>query len=319
VGAVVVWRGQIIGEGWHQAFGGPHAEVHAIQNVADKSLLRESTLYVSLEPCNHHGKTPPCTQLILAHGLPRVVVGSIDPNPAMGGKSIALLRAAGLEVLLAADQQPALDLNKHFLTNQGLRRPFLTLKWAESQDGYIAAFDAHGKIVRTAISGVEAAHHVHRLRHEHQAILVGAGTALVDAPALTCRHWPGRNPVRIILDQDLRVPANAAVFRGDGLVIVVNASREGADGNIRYIRHSGTLENLMSQLYLHHHLGSILVEGGADVLMQFIRAQLMDEAHRIIAPKALHHGLAAPQVQPDWQVMPALQLGADSLLLYQRA
>jgi diaminohydroxyphosphoribosylaminopyrimidine deaminase/5-amino-6-(5-phosphoribosylamino)uracil reductase len=296
VGAVVVHSGRILGEGWHQRFGGPHAEVNAVAAVpeVDRHLLSEATIYVSLEPCNHHGKTPPCTGLILQHRIPRVVIGSLDPNPQMQGKSVAHLRAHGVEVIVAADQGPALAINRHFWTNQTLRRPHVTLKWAQSPDGFIATRDAQGKPIRTAITGPEAARWVHQLRHNHQAILVGAGTALTDDPALNTRHWPGRNPIGILLDRRLEVPRTAQLF-GLSQVIVVNVLRDAQDGHLRYLQSGGSPEEFIPMLYAAG-IGSILVEGGAHVLKAFLDAGLWDDAFVLYGKDALGDGLPAPQL-----------------------
>jgi diaminohydroxyphosphoribosylaminopyrimidine deaminase / 5-amino-6-(5-phosphoribosylamino)uracil reductase len=297
VGALVVHAGRILGEGWHQQYGGPHAEVHAVAAVpeAERHLLAEATLYVSLEPCNHHGKTPPCTDLILRHGIPRVVVGSLDPNPQMQGKSVAHLRAHGVEVLVAADQGPALALNRHFWTNQTWHRPHVTLKWAQSADGFIAAHDAHGQPQRTAITGPEAARWVHRLRHEHQAILIGAGTALIDDPALTTRHWPGRDPVGILLDDQLRVPRSARLF-GLPRVLVCNDIRTGHEGHVAYLQGpSDDLAALLHRLY-GAGIGSILVEGGAAVLQAWLQSGHWDEAYVLHGNQRLGEGVAAPRM-----------------------
>jgi diaminohydroxyphosphoribosylaminopyrimidine deaminase / 5-amino-6-(5-phosphoribosylamino)uracil reductase len=307
VGALVVHAGRILGEGWHQQYGGPHAEVHAVAAVpeAERHLLAEATLYVSLEPCNHHGKTPPCTELILRHRIPRVVIGSLDPNPQMQGRSVAHLRAQGVEVIVAADQGPALALNRHFWTNQTLRRPHVTLKWAQSQDGFIAALDADGQPMRTAITGPEAARWVHRLRHEHQAILIGAGTALIDDPALTTRHWPGRDPVGILLDRRLVVPRSARLF-GLPQVIVINDAHMQQDGHIRYLQAGASPHEFLPALYAAG-IGSILVEGGAQVLSAFLAEGLWDEAFVLKGPENLGKGLSAPAI-PDGMK----QLGASN-------
>jgi diaminohydroxyphosphoribosylaminopyrimidine deaminase/5-amino-6-(5-phosphoribosylamino)uracil reductase len=317
VGAVVVHGGRIIGEGYHKQFGGPHAEVNAVAAVVDTSLLPESTLYVSLEPCNHHGKTPPCTDLILRHGIRRVVVGSLDPHPEMGGKSITLLRNAGIEVIVAQDPTPFLELNRHFWINQGQGRPFVTLKWAESADGFIAALDAQGNKVRTAISGPQIARHVHALRHAHHAILVGAGTALVDDPALDTRLWPGRSPLPIVLDMDDQVPSTARLFQGKPRGLAISGKQNALEGHVKRILHRGDIGELLERLYREEHIGSILVEGGADILAQFIHSGKVDEIQRIIAPKLLVNGLAAPVIGAGFGLKEVLKVGEDSLELYQ--
>lgn len=316
VGAVLVHGSRIIGEGWHQQYGGPHAEVNAIAAVspADQHLIAASILHVSLEPCNHHGKTPPCTDLILRHGIRHVVVGSLDPYPRMQGLSVARLRVQGVKVEVV-DYPPCLALNRHFWTNQSLRRPHVTLKWAESADGFIAAHDASGQPIRTAITGPEAARWVHQLRHEHHAILIGAGTALIDDPALTTRHWPGRDPIGVLLDRQLRVPRTAQLF-GLPRVLVWNEVREGRDGHVYYVQDPiDDLAILLARLGQAGY-GSILVEGGAEVLSAFLAEGLWDDAFVLRAPRTLGAGLAAP-ASPHMNASARGKLGLDEWVYFE--
>lgn len=314
VGAVVVLDGKIIGEGWHEAFGGPHAEVMAIRTVADQSQLSKACLYVSLEPCNHHGKTPPCTELIIKHGIPRVVVGSIDPNPSMGGKSMEMLRGHGVEVVLAEDQTPYQELNPHFWINQRLHRPFITLKWAQSQDGFIAGRGDSGLPVRTAISGQESARLVHRLRHEHHAILVGANTVLTDDPKLDTRHFPGRNAISIVLDAEMKVGGDSDFFKNRDRSILVNGKESGQYGNLTLIQHTGSLQELLEHLYSVEKIGSILVEGGTQVLQQFLNSGLADEVIVIQGQIFLKNGLQAPIIPPSFRQTHAFESGKDRIV-----
>lgn len=294
VGAVVVYQGRIIGEGFHQRYGGPHAEVHAINAVEDPSLLSESTLYVSLEPCNHQGKTPPCTSLILQHSIPKVVIGSLDPNPQMAGKSVALLRKNGVAVEVNDDPAPFEMLNRHFWLNQQLTRPFITLKWAESRDGFIAQTDATGKPRPTLISAPAVSRFVHQLRGQHQAILVGQNTVLIDNPSLTTRRWAGPDPVRILFDHDAALPRSLHVF-AEGRVIVLNQLRTETNGNIRYLNVAGrNLSETLNLLYAEEKIGSILVEGGAFTLQKFLEAGLWDECYQNIGAAELGRGIKAP-------------------------
>lgn len=279
-------------------------------------MLPDSVLYVSLEPCNHQGKTPPCTDLILRHGIRHVVIGSIDPNPAMGGKSVDLLRAAGVQVDIAPDPVPFVALNRHFWTNQLEKRPFVLLKWAESRDGFLAALNKDGKPLRTAISGPESAQHVHWLRHMHQAILIGATTAMVDDPGLNTRLWPGYNPLPILLDADCIVPTNSKLFAKDRCVLIVNRHVEKQDGPITWIRHDGPLHALMARLYTTFKVGSLLVEGGGDVLRQFLEAGMVDEVRQVMGPATLGKGVPAPKI-PGYFIESGLEmLGADILRCY---
>ena len=298
VGSVVVYNGKIIGEGWHQFFGGPHAEVNAIASVEQKELLPYSTIYVSLEPCNHHGKTPPCADLILEHRIPKVVIGSLDPNPKMAGRSVKMLREQGVSVEVAADQSPFQELNEHFWYNQKHHRPFITLKWAESQDGFIAGLDEDGRPVSTAISPSFVSRWVHALRHEHQAILVGKNTVLTDDPSLTTRKWPGDHPTRIFLDRKLEIPSSAKIY-GPGKVIVINELKNQVEGDTTFFvpveeEAFDDLGMLMTELYGRLRIGSILVEGGRSVLDQFIAQGIWNEAWKNIGSKRLGEGIQAP-------------------------
>lgn len=318
VGAVVVHEGRIIGEGWHERYGGPHAEVNAVRSVADRGLLRESTLYVSLEPCNHFGKTPPCTDLILESGIPHVVIGSLDPNPQMGGKSVALLMERGVRVDVLEDQSAFAELNKHFWLNQRLHRPYILLKWAESADGFIAGLNAHGQPEPRAISGMETNRYFHSLRHEFHGILIGRQTALVDNPSLTTRHFPGRNPVRLVLDALGDLPGDLKVFEGEG-AMVIRRGESGQVGNIRFIGVPDpyNLPELLGRLYSEARIGSILVEGGANVLQQFIDAGVYDEVIRCVGPQPLGAGVAAPKLPEGMQAAQTMASGLDRLESYR--
>lgn len=296
VGAVVVHDGQIIGEGWHQEYGGPHAEVNAIQAVKDPSLLLNSTLYVSLEPCNHVGKTPACAVLILKSGIPRLVVGCTDPNPQMAGRSLQILKDRGVEVILSENPVPFQELLRHFQVNQQSQRPYITVKWAQSKDGFIAARDEAGKGIRTKISEAAAATFTHQLRAEHSAILIGANTALIDLPSLSTRHFPGPNPVKILLDPDLSIPLSNPVFSG-GKIIVINSKKSEKADHITWLmaETEGKSIDFLQMLYQEFEIGSILVEGGSAVLTDFLQSKPVDEIVRITAPILLGNGIKGPE------------------------
>ncbi|MFN8396296.1 MAG: bifunctional diaminohydroxyphosphoribosylaminopyrimidine deaminase/5-amino-6-(5-phosphoribosylamino)uracil reductase RibD [Bacteroidia bacterium] len=319
VGAVVVHQGRIIGEGCHERYGGPHAEVNAVRSVANKELLRDCTLYVSLEPCNHHGKTPPCTDLILEHGIPRVFVCSLDPNPQMRGKSVAMLHRRGVAVTLLDDYEDFIELNKHFWVNQQLHRPYILLKWAESADGFIAGLNAEGRPEPRAISGMETNRYFHSLRHELQGILIGRETALVDNPSLTTRHFPGRNPLRLVLDESGDLPPTLKVFEGEG-AMVIRRGESGQEGNIRYfgVPDPFDLPDLLRRLYAEARIGSILVEGGANVLQQFIDAGEWDEIIRCVAPLRLGAGVAAPMLLEGMEAAQVIASGEDRLEVFRK-
>lgn len=248
VGAVIVTpEGRIIGEGWHRKYGEGHAEVNAIASVSDESLLRECTMYVTLEPCSHYGKTPPCAELIIRKRIPRVVIGTADPFAKVSGRGIAMLRDAGVDVTVGMLQDECLELNSKFFTAHTLHRPYITLKWAESADGYI-----DGKI-STPLTSVE----VHRLRALHDAILVGSNTWLADRPALTVRHYAGHSPQRVMLDRRGRLYGRQEC---DDIIILSSYT---------------SLTEAMTLLY-ERNITSVLVEGGARVLEAFLREHLYD-------------------------------------------
>ena len=312
VGCVIVADDQIIGEGWHRAYGEAHAEVRALEAVSQQELLRRATLYVTLEPCSHYGKTPPCAKAIVQAGIPRVVIASLDPNPLVAGKGMAYLQAHGLEVstgLLAAE---ARALNRRFLQSFEQSRPYLVLKWAESADRFMDPLRAQGEQGSMAISSALSRQDAHRLRAEQQAILVGKNTALTDNPALTLRHWPGRNPIRILIDPQLQVPRHFALFNDTTPVLVFNRLRNEREGHIQYCQYQGQTLAPAELLQSLHGLGiqSLLVEGGAHTLQAFLEAGLWDEIYIYRAPHTLHQGLPSPTL-PDLQPVSVDRLGED--------
>lgn len=279
VGAVVVDdNGLVIGEGYHRRCGEAHAEVNAIASVKDREALRRSTIYVTLEPCSHYGKTPPCARLIIESGIPRVVVGAGDPFREVAGRGIRMLRDAGVEVVEGVLAEESRRLNRRFMTAHECRRPFITLKWAQSADGFMDSDRPDGR--PAVFSGKLGAMLVHRLRSMHDAILVGSGTALADNPRLDCRLWPGRSPQPVVLDRRGRLDASA--LRMNSPMIVTGCDDVGAP---------------MSELY-SRGITSVLVEGGPTVLDAFLRAGLWDEARVEVSPSRLgRHGRAqAPAV-----------------------
>lgn len=298
VGAVVVHEGRIIGEGYHRCCGQPHAEVNAIASVADESLLSRSTLYVSLEPCSHYGKTPPCAELIVAKRIPRVVVGCLDPFPAVSGRGIARLREAGVEVVTGVLDEECRELNRTFMTFQTRHRPFVTLKWAQSSDGYMDRVREPGEPAARISDDVSSVW-VHRLRAEADAILVGTRTAIADNPSLTARLWPGRSPLRIVLDEHARVPADVRLFT-DGLpTLVVTGPETGyaaLPASVELVRlpfGEALIPELLDELY-RRRLQHLVVEGGAALLQSFLQSGCWDEARVETGPMALGQGVAAP-------------------------
>lgn len=295
VGAVIVYQDTIIGEGYHIRCGEAHAEVNAIRSVKDESLLKDATIYVSLEPCSHYGKTPPCADLIIKKRIPRVVVGCMDPFSLVAGRGIAKLKQAGVEVTVGVLEEECRYLIRRFITFNTLKRPYVMLKWAESADGFIDVERTDGKPV--VLSSELTAMLVHKKRAEHDAILVGRRTALLDNPSLTTRCWYGKNPVRLVIDKDLTLSDGLRLF--DGTVetwVFTQKDAVQTRPNVEYIRLDFTrniLPQIMEVLY-QRKKQSLLVEGGSVLLQSFIDAGLWDEACVEQAPARLKQGVRAP-------------------------
>lgn len=294
VGAVLVHEGRIIGEGYHEKFGGPHAEVNCISSVKpeDHPLIQQATLYVSLEPCAHFGKTPPCTDLIIEKKISRVVIGCKDPFGLVDGKGIDRLKAAGIETIVGVLEQQCRTINKRFFCFFETFRPYITLKWAQSSDGLIA-----GGSKRVMISNAHSNRLVHQWRSAEMAVMVGTNTALFDDPELTTRHWPGRNPVRLVVDLTLRLPLSLKIFDGVNRTVVFNKLRDEEHVNLRYYR-IDPKESLPKQVICalrDMKIQSLLVEGGAQLLQTFIDEGIWDEARVITNPAVtIKKGIAAP-------------------------
>lgn len=297
VGSVIVCQGKIIGEGYHHRAGEAHAEINAIASVTDKRLLPQSTIYVSLEPCAHYGKTPPCAKKIIECGFRRVVIGSLDLHAVVNGQGIKMMEEAGIEVSVSQLPKPFYHLNRRFFTFHQQKRPYIILKWAESTDGFI---DNNFHTAR--ISNEIASQYVHHLRSREHAILTGSGTALQDNPGLTTRHIVGRNPLRLLLDSALQVPATSRLFDGAAETVILNSVRSEVKGNVTYVKtEPRDLSAVLHKLF-ELQIQSVLVEGGAKILNSFLAAGLWDEIH-IIKNENLKfgNGTAAPQLNfvPD--------------------
>ncbi|WP_090000177.1 bifunctional diaminohydroxyphosphoribosylaminopyrimidine deaminase/5-amino-6-(5-phosphoribosylamino)uracil reductase RibD [Chryseobacterium taichungense] len=274
VGSVIVHHDKIIGEGYHHKAGENHAEINAINSVEDKSLIPESTIYVSLEPCAHYGKTPPCALKIKELGFKRVVIGAMDSHDKVNGKGKKIIQDAGIEVISGVLEKECITLNKRFFTFHEKKRPYIILKWAQSGDGFI---DKDFKPF--SISNSLVNQFVHQLRADEQAILVGTQTALNDNPSLTVRNVEGTNPVRILLDFDLKVPADFNIYNNEAKTIVINATKEEIQDHIHFIKinKENFVQELMNVLY-KEQIQSLIIEGGKFTLQQFINANLWDEA-----------------------------------------
>ena len=315
VGAVIVHHDKILGEGYHQKYGGPHAEVNAINMVLTKypnaaALLSESIIYVSLEPCAHYGKTPPCADLIIKHGIPNVVVGCRDPFDQVNGKGIDKLKAAGINVITGVLEKECLDLNRRFFTRVRLQRPYIILKWAKTEDCFFAP---HNK-VQFWITGKESRTLVHKWRSEEDAILVGKNTVMADNPKLDTRLWHGKSPKRIIIDRNLEINRDCNVFDNSVETFVFNAVKIEVENNIKYI----ALEDfdrfvpqyILYQLYLQD-IQSVIIEGGAYTLTRFIEAGLWDEARVFTGDASINNGIASPAI--TGKLKGTFKIGKDSL------
>ncbi len=296
VGAVIVCNGRIIGEGYHIRYGEPHAEVNAIRSVKNAELLKQSTIYVSLEPCSHYGKTPPCADLIIEKGIPRVVVGCLDPFPEVAGRGIRKLREAGREVIVGTLEEACKELISHFITFNTLHRPYITLKWAESADGFLDVNRESGTpvILSTPLSAML----VHKKRAESDAILVGTRTARLDNPSLTVRNWQGRNPVRVVIDRELSLPTSLHLFDDKVPTLVFTAHTRPDTEQVKYITtdySAPILPQMMNKLY-ELQLQSLLVEGGRQLLQSFIDAGLWDEIFIERCTPMLQSGVKAPEI-----------------------
>lgn len=312
VGAVIVCDGKIIGEGWHRKCGEAHAEVNAVNSVADKSLLKKSTIYVSLEPCAHVGRTPACADMLIREGIPNIVVGSIDPFEKVAGKGIEKLKNAGRNVKIGVLRDECDWLNRRFFTFHTKRRPYVILKWAQTADGFIDGIRNDSKTPPLKITDQHFSTLVHKWRTEEDAILVGTRTALLDNPQLTARLWSGRNPVRVCIDREMEIPTSSKIFDNQAKTIVITSrtlslSKGEIEGsNSRNFGYSNILfcpanfnESLVPQILdilYRNEIQSVIVEGGAQTLNSFISLGLWDEA-RIFTNSRLTigNGIKAPE------------------------
>lgn len=316
VGAVLVHDNRIIGEGWHQQYGGPHAEVNCIKSVteADRAFIPFSTLYVSLEPCAHYGKTPPCTKLIIEQQIKKLVIGCRDPFEAVNGKGIEQLQNAGIALMVNVLEKECKQLNRRFFSFHQLNRPYIVLKWAQTDDGYIASNTSE----RLLITHADTNRIVHQWRAEESAILVGTATVLKDNPSLTNRLWSGKNPLRMVIDRELRLPLSLNMFHDEYPVIVFNEEKEGQEGTITYVRVE-KVSSIIHQILLYCYqkqIQSILVEGGATLLKSFLQEGYWDELRTITNLQLnIGFGLRAP-VLPAAAISNTIRIGSDEIRFY---
>lgn len=296
VGAVLVYNDRIISEGYHAKFGGPHAEVMALAPINDRKILEQATLYVSLEPCSHSGKTPPCTELIISKNIRKVVVAVEDPFPQVNGSGIKQLAEAGIEVSIGLLEEQAKRINRRFFTFHQNKRPYIILKWAQSPDGYIAPVAENKKGIVHWISNPVSQRLVHRWRSEEQAILAGRKTIEADNPQLNVRGIAGNDPVKIIIDPDLSLNESYTVFKSETPVIIFNLVKNSIAKNITYVKinnHGEMIKEILDFLY-QYKIQSVLIEGGAFTINKFITGGCWDEARIFTGGKLLQNGTPAP-------------------------
>jgi diaminohydroxyphosphoribosylaminopyrimidine deaminase/5-amino-6-(5-phosphoribosylamino)uracil reductase len=299
VGCVLVAAGRIIGQGYHREFGKPHAEVNAIASVKNPEWLASSTLYVNLEPCSHHGKTPPCSGLILEKGIPRVVIGTQDPNPAVSGKGISRLREQGVDVSVGIREKECLELNRRFFTYHLHKRPYVILKWAETKDGFIDREQTPETLGSICwITGSLERQLVHKWRSEEQAILVGTRTAMKDDPALTVRDWSGRQPLRLVIDRQGKLPRSLKLLDGKIPTIIFTEKGLKPAEHIRPVKIPGDSDLVDGMLDFLHEEGiqSLIVEGGRETLEGFIKRNRWDEARVFTGEQIFRTGTSAPRL-----------------------
>lgn len=320
VGCVIVHNGEVIGEGYHMQYGQAHAEVNAINSVKDQLLLKRSTLYVNLEPCAHYGKTPPCADLIVHHKIPYVVIGSTDSNSLVKGKGIEKLVSAGCDVKVGVLEEECRELNRRFFTYHEQKRPYIILKWAQSADRFIDTQRTIEEAGQAAQISNEASRRlVHKWRSEEQAIMVGTNTALLDNPMLTVREHKGKNPLRIIIDRQLKVPLNYNVFDGSAPTLVFTEMKEKRSEKADYVPvkfDSQLLKHIVGELY-RRNIQSVIVEGGAQLIESFALQGMWDEARVFTSRRRLGTGVAAPSMSSE--ALFTESIAGDELNIYRRA
>ena len=301
VGAVIVCKNKIIGEGFTSPYGGPHAEVNAINSVQNQDLLKEATIYVTLEPCSHHGKTPPCADLIINKEIPNIVIGCVDTNSLVAGKGIERLKKAGRNVTVGVCEEACKEHHKRFFTVQNKKRSYVILKWAETKDGFIAPLTKEEQ-KPVWISNKYSQQLVHKWRSEEHTILVGTNTVIADNPSLTVRSWSGNNPIRIVIDKTLRISTEATVFDGNIKTIIITEKKEDKrekrkeKQNVIYetIDFSSQIAKQICEVLHKHQIQSVIIEGGAQTLQTFINENLWDEAKVFIGDINIKEGIKRP-------------------------
>lgn len=316
VGCLIVYNDQVIGEGYHKYYGGPHAEVNAFEQVAHQELLTEATVYISLEPCSHQGKTPPCTELLVLKNVKRVVIGCRDSNPAVSGKGIERLKKAGIEVIEGVLEEECRQLNKRFFTFHERRRPYVTLKWAQTLDGFI------DRVRNEDIKGINWVSSeltktlVHKWRSEEQSILVGRNTIINDNPSLTVREYDGQNPIRIVIDSQLQISQDLKIYSKEAPTLVFNRLKNEKKENLEWIKIPETSTNFILEELYKRGISSVFVEGGSRTLQYFIIDNVWDEARVIVGNTKFGDGVKAPiinKIPSD-----SFKFGEDRVYIYFR-
>ena len=297
VGSVIVYENKIIGEGYHMEYGKEHAEVNAIASVKDKSLLKDSTLYVNLEPCAHFGKTPPCSNLIIENKIPKVVIGCVDTFSDVNGKGIIKMEKSGIEVNIGVLEKESQELNKRFFTFHEKKRPYIILKWAESKDGFIAPKDQTTPFWMTSYDSKKL---VHQFRAEEDAILVGRVTAEKDNPSLTVREIEGKNPTRVVIDKEMKLSKKLRLFNNEAKTIIFNTQKTKIINSNYYIKIvlKDLINNILRELY-KQNIQSLIIEGGAKTLQSFIDKNQWDEARIFTANVTLVEGVKSPNIEGE--------------------
>ena len=318
VGSVIVHDGKIIGEGYHRKAGEPHAEVNAVHSVRNKELLQKSTLYVNLEPCAHYGKTPPCSKLIIDYEIPNVVIGCIDSFSEVAGKGVVMMERDGVLVKTGVLEEESLELNRRFFTFHNKQRPYVILKWAETGDGFIDIERTEEKYGQpTWITNEWARRAVHKQRTTEQAILVGTQTALKDNPSLTVRDWNGHQPLRCVIDRQLRLNRDYNLLDNSRETIIYNAIKASGKESIKYIRLNSkgdVTHQILADLH-QRNIQSVIVEGGRSTLQRFIDTNLWDEAHQYIGDVIFNNGISAPKL--NGRIINRESFGSSKLYVYR--
>lgn len=318
VGCVIVHQDNIIGEGFHAVYGQAHAEVNAIKQVKNSSLLKESTLYVTLEPCSHFGKTPPCVNAIIENKIPTVVMACKDPNQKVNGSGITELKKNGVTVITGILEKEARFMNRRFMTFQEKKRPYIILKWAETADGFIDKLRNTNKVEQHQISGEPAKLLAHKWRTEEQGILVGKYTVINDNPLLTARLVSGKQPIRMVIDRNLELNLNYSIFNGDATTLIFNEKKNETRTNLIYKQiNFSDFSTEFSKTLCEMNILSVIIEGGTTTLNHFIQSDIWDEARIFQSELKFNEGLSAPKLNqiPDEKI----KVGADQLNIYYKS